>query len=534
MNASNLMKKLLVILIAVYGQHLFAQKWIPDLGNGRYKNPIIWADYSDPDVIRVGDDFYMTASSFNCVPALPVLHSTDLVNWELINYAVKRFPDPHFDVVQHGNGVWAPSLRFHDEWFYIYWGDPDRGIFMVRTQDPYGEWSAPLLVKKAAGNIDPCPLWDDDGKVYLVHAFANSRAGVNNILQVQELIEDGTVASSNRMVVYNASPNHKTMEGPKFYKRNGYYYIFTPAGGVAEGYQMVLRSGNPFGPYEEKTVLAQGNTSINGPHQGGWVELENGENWFIHFQEKQPYGRIVHLQPVKWMDDWPVMGSDPDNDGTGEPVMEYKKPNVNRPSEIKIPQTSDEFNNPELNLAWQWHANYYHHWFSLTANQGNLRLYTQYNPDSRSVWMVPNLLLQKLPAPEFTVTTKINTSNLRGREKAGLILMGLDYATLSFTPVKTGYKMELATCRNAHMGSDENIVYTEIQEVSEVFLRVSIDKKGQCQFAYSQNGTDFRDIGEAFQAREGRWIGAKTGIFAVSTQETGLKGFADFDWFRLE
>jgi beta-xylosidase len=533
-NASNLMKNLLVIIIAVNVQQLFAQKWIPDLGNGSYKNPVIWADYSDPDVIRVGDDFYMTASSFNCVPALPLLHSNDLVNWQLINYAVKRFPDSYFDVVQHGNGVWAPSIRFHDDWFYIYWGDPDRGIYMVRTQDPYGDWSAPVLVKKAAGNIDPCPLWDEDGRVYLVHAFANSRAGVSNILQVQELSEDATVALSNRMVVFNASPGHRTMEGPKFYKRSGFYYIFTPAGGVAEGYQMVLRAKNPFGPYEERTVLAQGNTGINGPHQGGWVELENGENWFIHFQEKQPYGRIVHLQPVKWIDDWPVIGADPDNDGIGEPVAEFNKPEIKKSSTIKIPQTSDEFNESALGLAWQWQANDYPHWYSLKANPGHLRLYAQYNPDLHSLWMVPNLLLQKLPAPEFTVTTKIRVSNLKGNEKAGLIVMGLDYASLTLAPAKEGYEMKLAICRDAISGSDENTADVKIINVPELFLKVSMDNTGICRFACSENGTDFQNMGGIFQAREGRWIGAKIGIFAVSSQETGMKGFADFDWFRIE
>jgi beta-xylosidase len=528
------MKKLIFILIVIYSHQLFAQQWIPDLGDGRYKNPVIWADYSDPDVIRVGDDFYMTASSFNCVPALPILHSTDLVNWEIINYAVKRFPDPYFDAVQHGNGVWAPSIRLHNGWFYIYWGDPDRGVNMVRTQDPYGEWSAPVLVKKAAGNIDPCPLWDDDGKVYLVHAFANSRAGVSNILQVQELSEDGSSAGSNRMVVYNGSPDHRTTEGPKFYKRNGYYYIFAPAGGVAEGYQMVLRSKNPFGPYEARTVLVQGNTSINGPHQGGWVELENGENWFIHFQEKQPYGRIVHLQPVRWADDWPVMGSDTDNDGTGEPVSEYQKPAVNKPSNRKIPQTSDEFNGQKFGLAWQWQANDYPYWYSLTANPGYLRLYAQYNPDSHSLWKVPGLLLQKFPSPEFTVTAKINTAGLKNSEQAGLLVMGLDYASLTLTPARKGYEIKLSTCRNAHTGSDEQVNEARFVNASDLFLRVRISNTGKCLFSYSEDETVFKNIGEIFQAREGRWIGAKVGIFAVSPHETGLKGFVDFDWFRIE
>ncbi|MBN2610336.1 MAG: glycoside hydrolase 43 family protein [Bacteroidales bacterium] len=522
------------LLLLLFVAQLQAQQWTPDLGNGKYKNPVIWADYSDPDVIKVGDDFYMTASSFNCVPALPVLHSTDLVNWELINHAVKRFPDSYFDIVQHGNGVWAPSLRFHDGWFYIYWGDPDRGVFMVRTQDPKGEWSQPVLVKKAYGNIDVCPLWDDDGKVYMVHAFANSRAGASNIVHINELNSDGSSILQKRMVIINGYPNHNTLEGPKYYKRNGYYYIFAPAGGVATGYQVVFRSKDIWGPYEERIVLTQGNTKINGPHQGGWVELDNGENWFIHFQELQPYGRITHLQPVKWIDDWPVMGSDEDKNGTGEPVLEYQKPKVNKPSEIKIPQTTDEFDNDKLSLTWQWQANYFDHWYSLDKKKGSLRLYAQYNPNSHSLWMVPNMLLQKFPAPVFSATTKINVTNLKNGEKAGLIIMGLDYASLLLSPSKNGYELSFATCKKADTGADEKVQAKVQTGEEEIYLKVNVDQSGKCRFAYSKNGKDFEFIGETFQAREGKWIGAKVGLLAISGQETGLKGFADFEWFRIE
>ena len=535
------MRILPVLLLIIILNSVDAQQWIPDLGNGKYKNPVIWADYSDPDVIRVGEDFYMTASSFNCVPALPILYSTDLVNWELINHAVKRFPDSYFDIVQHGNGVWAPSLRFVNGWFYIYWGDPDRGIYMVRTQDPRGEWSGPVLVKKAYGNIDPCPLWDNDaslpdmkGKVYLVHAFANSRAGVSNILQINELTGDGSSIGQERRVIINGYPNHNTIEGPKFYKRNGYYYIFAPAGGVAGGYQMVFRSKNVNGPYDERIVLAQGKTKINGPHQGGWVELENGENWFIHFQELQPYGRLVHLQPVKWIDDWPVMGVDDDNDGTGEPVTEFQKPKVKKATFVKIPQTSDEFNDNKINLAWQWQANPYDNWYSIDQKTGMLRLYAQYNSNPHSVWMVPNLLLQKFPAPIFDATTKINIQNLKNSEKVGLIIMGLDYASLTVSPAKEGYNLILTTCKNAYDGTDEKILERIDFNASEIYMGVKVDYLGKCQFSYSKDGKNYLNVGDVFQAREGRWIGAKVGIFATSSSETGLKGYADYDWFRIE
>ncbi|MEJ2545283.1 MAG: family 43 glycosylhydrolase, partial [Calditrichaceae bacterium] len=402
-----MIKKILIVLLIYYP--LKSQVWIPDIGDGTYKNPIIFADYSDPDVVRVGNDFYMTSSSFNCIPALPILHSNDLVNWKIINHAVKKFDDPWFDIPQHGNGVWAPSIRYHNNEFYIYWGDPDRGIFMVKTDDPYSQWEKPVLVKKAYGNIDPCPLWDDDGKVYLVHAFAHSRAGVKSLLQINELSAEGTQIVDKGRIVFDGHEAYPTIEGPKIYKRNGYYYIFAPAGGVQTGWQTVLRSKNIYGPYEDKIVLEQGSTNINGPHQGGWVELSNGENWFIHFQDKDAYGRIVHLNPVFWENDWPLMGEDFDGNGIGEPVTQYHKPKVKKAYPISAPQTSDEFSNTQLGLQWQWQANYSNEWYSLSENPDNLRLYAVKNNTSfNNLFMISNMLLQKFPAETFTVSTKID------------------------------------------------------------------------------------------------------------------------------
>ncbi len=510
----------------------FAQIWNPNLNDNEYQNPIIWTDYSDPDIVRVGKDFYMTASSFNCVPALPILHSTDLVNWEIVNYAVKKFTDPYFNKVQHGNGVWAPSIRFHDGWFYIYWGDPDRGIFMVKTKDPLGIWSEPILVKKAYGNIDPCPLWDDDGKVYLVHAFANSRAGLSHILQVQELSADGTEITDNRNIVINGYPENHTLEGPKFYKRNGYYYIFAPAGGVEFGWQMVFRSKYIWGPYEGKRVLEQGSTKINGPHQGGWIELENGENWFVHFQELQPFGRIVHLEPVRWEDDWPKMGIDYDGNGIGEPVAKYEKPNL--PYSNIAFNKSDEFNNDKYNLEWQWQANYKDNWFSLNENKGNLRLYSQYFSNPSSIFTLPNILAQKIPGPEFTAITKVNFANLKNDEKAGLTIFGLDYATITIRKDLSKYILQYSICKNAREKKSEVLIEEHQIENPKFYLRVNMDKNGICKFSYSSDAKNFNNIEKSFKAREGRWIGAKIGIFAISNKETGEKGFADFDWFRFE
>jgi beta-xylosidase len=531
------MKNIKVIIVIsffnIYSM-ISTEPWSPDLGDGTYKNPIIFADYSDPDVIKVGDDFYMTASSFNCVPALPVLHSKDLVNWKLINHAIKYFDDPAFDVPQHGNGVWAPAVRFYDGYFYIYYGDPDRGIFMVKTKDPYEEWDSPVLVKKAYGNIDPCPLWDDDGQVYLVHAFAYSRAGINSILQINRLSPDGSKTIDKGIIVFDGHKDYPTIEGPKFYKMNGYYYIFAPAGGVKSGWQTVLRSKNVYGPYEAKIVLAQGNTQINGPHQGGYIELENGESWFIHFQDRDAYGRIVHLQPVMWKNGWPVMGNDLDNDGTGEPVLTFRKPNVGKAYPVVIPQTSDEFDNPVIGFQWQWHANYQDAWYSL-ENKGLLRLYSQeMSCEATNLWEAPNFLLQKFPAPEFSVTTRITYINQKSDEKSGLIVMGRSYAYQAVIQKNDRRILEQVICLNADKGEDEEIIEQVGIGNGPVYLRINVEKDAVCAFYYSLDGIKFDSIGHPFNAVQGKWIGSKVGLFAARPCSSKKDGYADFDFFRVE
>ena len=316
-----------------------SQVWCPDNGDGTYTNPVLYADYSDPDVCVVGEDYYLTASSFNCIPGLPILHSKDLVNWEIIGYALQeQEPKELFARPQHGKGVWAPAIRYHNDSLFIYWGDPDLGIFMVKAKDPAGEWSNPVCVISGKGMIDPCPLWDDDGHCYLVNGWANSRCGFNSVLSVRELSADGTHAISQPRIVFDGGQENHTSEGPKFYKRDGYYWIMNPAGGVAMGWQLAMRSKSPYGPYEWKRVMWQGKTDINGPHQGAWVHTAQGEDWFLHFNDKGAYGRVVYLQPIDWSSGWPMMGNH------GEPYTKYCKPLTVNHEPITNPRESDEFN----------------------------------------------------------------------------------------------------------------------------------------------------------------------------------------------
>jgi len=510
--------------------------WQPDQSNGTYKNPVLFADYSDPDVIRSGDDFYLIASSFNCVPGLPILHSRDLVNWRILGHVFQQQPPAEvFCIPQHGNGVWAPAIRLHNGEFYIFYGDPDFGIYMAKAQHPAGPWSAPVLVQAAKGWIDPCPFWDDDGKAYLIRAWARSRSGIQSILTLHRMSPDGTKLLDEGITVFNGLANHPTIEGPKLYKRNGYYYVFAPAGGVTRGWQTVLRSKAIYGPYEDRIVMDQGKTQINGPHQGAWVELQSGESWFLHFQDRGAYGRIVHLQPMKWVDDWPVIGADPDGDGKGEPVLGHKKPEVGKNSPVAVPQTSDEFDTRDLGLQWQWHANFEPRWFSLSARRGWLRLPAMPMPEGAvNLWLVPNLLLQKFPAPAFTVTSRLNFTGLALGEQAGLLIMGTDYSYLAVERLGTGFRVRRVVSADAANGGQEVEQASATLESGVVFLRVRVEPEAVCWFSFSRDGKEFQPLGQPFPARPGRWIGAKLGLFAVVRAGGKPSGHADFDWFRVE
>jgi len=526
--------------IRQYSQSTYvSQVWKSDNGDGTYTNPILHADYSDPDVIRVGNDYFMTASSFNCSPGLPILYSKDLVNWKIVNYALKRnIPEDVFSAPQHGKGVWAPCIRFHKGEFYIYWGDPDFGVYRVKTADPLRKWEEPVLVLPGKGIIDPSPLWDDNGDAYLVTGWAASRSGINSLLTIWPMNPDGSRVIGEGKHVFDGHDFHQTVEGPKLYKKDGFYYIFAPAGGVTKGWQLVLRSKNIYGPYEEKIVLTQGETSINGPHQGAWIETQTGESWFIHFQDKGAYGRILHLEPVSWKNGWPVIGEDADGDGCGQPVLTHKKPNMGKNWPVCSPRETDEFDNENLGMQWQWAANERINWFVLLRGKGYLRLLAfPKNTEGEPLWNVPNLLMQKFPGPDFTATTKIKLTlefDVWQGKQAGLIVMGNDYSYLAISKDETGYKVDQITCKNADLDGQEQKGATALLKGNEVFLRVQVSSPDAiCKFSYSENGTDFKPIGETLKAKNELWIGSKVGLFC--TAEPGIRkgSYADIDWFRI-
>ena len=510
--------------------------WISDQRDGSFRNPVLYADYSDPDAVRVGDEYWLTASSFSHVPGLPILHSRDLVNWTLVNHALPvLLPRDHFSQPRHGAGVWAPAIRHHAGKFWIFYPDPDFGIYVVTADDPRGKWSEPVLVKAGKGLIDPCPFWDEDGQAYLIHGWAKSRSGISNQLTLHRLAPDGSALLNEGKVIIdgNKLEGWRTLEGPKLYKRAGFYWVFAPAGGVAEGYQAVFRSREIWGPYEHRIVLDQGSTPVNGPHQGAWVTTPKDEDWFPHFQEMPAYGRVVHLQPMQWRaDGWPVMGNDADGDGKGEPVLVHTKPSDAGRS-VAVPATSDEFEGAKPGLQWQWQSNPRNEWSSLTARPGSLRLQCVPLATANSHWNAAHLLMQKFPAPAFVATTWLHFSPKAEGEAAGLIVFGDDYAWLGLRKTGDRQRLVFVTCLDAQKDGVENEIASTDVKAEGIYLRVSVGEGARCRFAYSEDGKKFVPIGGEFQAKSSRWVGAKVGIFASASLGATDSGHADFDWFRV-
>jgi len=486
-----------------------------------YRNPVLFADYSDPDVIRDGDHYYLVASTFHFVPGIPILDSTDLVHWTILGHVVSRLTmDPRYDLVggdRYGKGVWAPSIRKHHGLFYVYFPTPTEGIFVSTAPGITGPWSAPRAVIAQAGLEDPCPFWDDDGKAYLIH----SKTGAGPLI-LHRMSPDGRhVLDGGRIVVQD--PVHlPTLEGPKLYKRNGYYYIFAPFGGVEKGSQAVLRSRSIYGPYDFHVVLSQGSTSINGPHQGGYVETPGGEGWFIHFQSKGAHGRIVHLEPVKWRDDWPIIGDDPGGQSTGQPVPSGPIPEHQVTLSVQHPQTSDEFDRITLGPQWEWNHNPDDARWSLTARPGFLRLVPT---RATGLLAARNTLTQCMQDNSFRFTVRIDVSKIKNGIHTGIAMFEESASGLEI--VQKGNERRLDFFHlNDHMDGPV---------LSQPLVQLRIHIYGdQADYSYSlDDGSTFRPLGSTTPIHFSWWKGSRPALFAY-TADASDPGYVDFDWVHYE
>lgn len=510
-----------------------------------YSNPILYADYSDPDVIRVGSDYFMVASSFHFSPGIPILTSRDLVHWKILGHVLPKLPfHPAYDMVppytltdsiskpvgdgmRYAGGVWAPSIRFHDGRFYVYWATPNEGIFMSSAADPAGKWSEPVAVLAGPGYEDPCPFWDDDGRAYLVHSRVGAGPGI-----LHAMSPDGKTVYDAGKTIVDDKVNLPVFEGPKVYKRNGYYYIFAPIGGVETGPQAVLRSRHIDGPYESRAVLKP-TATIKGPHQGGYIETPTGQGWFIHFNSTGAFGRITYLEPVVWQDDWPIIGERSDKaELSGTPVSSYALPQTGVAYQL---QDSDEFSASTLGLQWSWNHNPDDARWSLTQRPGYMRIEAN---KARYLVGARNTLTQILQGPQSEIATRIELAGLAEQQRAGLTLFGVKVPWI-------GIVRENGVNYLSYSNSGEELRGPRI-DAPAVILRAVVKQDQTVQFSYAlQDQAPFKEFGPVTQlARFSWWKGSRPAVFTYIKSDSDEarsarapnridRNYIDIDWFRV-
>lgn len=501
------------------------QVWSPDNGDGTFTNPLMWGDWPDPDVIRVGDDFYFVSTSMHYVPGSPIATSKDLVNWKMVGYAVERYDeDPRYDM-QNGqlylNGSWANSIRYNNGKFYVAFCTPyKRGIedghfSICEAEKPEGPWKRTIFPEYL---YDPGLFFDDDGKVYVAHGQGK--------LYLTELNSDVRSVKGKPVEIWNKRfkdsrtfGGHFGMEGAHMYKINGKYYITCPAGGT-EGWQVCLRSDNIYGPYEHK-IIAEDSTSYppNGLHQGGMVQLKNGDWWFIIMQDRGAIGRVPHLLPVKWVDGWPMLG---DN---GKDVITYPKPNVGKTYPVLAPETSDEFTKKRLGLQWQWNHNPDNSKWTLTERPGYMRLKAS---QAANLKEARNTLTQRVQGPSSEGSVVMGLAGLKEGNVAGFGVFQFPYAYVAVQ--QEGNNRKVVMC------NDGEIVETvEAIKGDKIWIRARVtDQNFIARFYYSLDGKTFSPIGNELKMGLGLdWTANRFCLFNYSTKASGVDGYADFDWFRF-
>jgi len=499
-----------------------AQKLHSDNGNGTYTNPVIAADFPDPDVILVGDIYYMVTTTMFVFPGVTILKSKDLVNWEYCSNAVSRFDFSNcYDLDtcnRYGRGQWATSIKYHNGKFYLLFITLNEGGFMCTAEKAEGPWKITHLPK---GFYDPGLFFDDDarlphgqGKIYVAH-------GYNKIFITE--VDSNLVDIAPDSLVYTGDIR-KGLEGTHVYRIKGYYYLYCTYGG-RDGIQVALRSKNIYGPYEQKIVIRDTTPGINfGIHQGALIQTQTAEWWTMLFVDSGPFGRFPSLQPVTWIDDWPMVGVN------GKAVITYRKPNVGEMYPINTLPTSDEFNDKRLGMQWGWNHNPDPTNWSLTERRGHLRLTT--GKVVSNLTEARNTLTQR-PFAAYdqtiptTAITKMDITNMKDGDVAGLAVLQDPYAFIALRQTN-GSKYLL-------MANNGNVVDSIAMIASSVYLRSVISNStGKASFSFSFDNKKFHSLGDEFTMRFSLKIftGNKFCLFNYATKETG--GYVDFDWFRMQ
>ena len=498
-----------VIFLLVFAMFFFkptinAQSTITsDNGDNTFTNPLINLDFPDPDIIRVGDDYYMASSTFTTFPGVPIAHSKDLVNWEIIGYTYDSLPSIRSYHIEEGKamyrwGSWAPCIRYNKGKFYI-----------ASSTKPEG----PYTIKKLGQTLyDPSVLFDEDGRIYACY-------GSNTIMIAEfDTNLNKLITEPTPVFVGNCGTN---FEGSHIYKRDGWYYICNTARGY-NGMQLCMRSKNIYGPYESRVISTDDmNYADAGLHQGGFIDTKEGETFFFMFQDRDYVGRVPVLQPVIWKDGFPYIGSK-----QGRALTTVKKPNI--PIVGKSIENnfvgSDEFNDEKLALKWHWNHLPDNSKWSLTKKKGYLAITASHSPN---FMYAQNSLMQRIVGGGSVATTRMDLSDLQVNDVAGLAVANLPYAGISI-------QQNVGSQTLLMFENGETVEKAPIQNVKEIYLQIEATPEGTAKFSYSFEGKKYIPLGKEFimEFTVKTFLGNRLAMFCYNTG-VAKTGTAYFDWFHL-
>jgi beta-xylosidase len=491
--------------------------WQADNGNGTFTNPPLYADYPDPDIIRVGEDFYMVSTTFVDSPGINVLRSKDLVNWQIVSHAATLVNGGNrFDMIggtAYRHGFWAASIRYHNGTFYVV-DNPTFGHARVYyTTNLAGPWQSHELNQPA---YDPGFFIDTDGTGYI--ACGNTRLSLltlnSNYSQVVSVRTD--------ILVYRG------IEGSHMIKRGNYYYLFNANPSLRPFALLCSRSTNIFGPYETIKSL----DDPRGGHQGGIVELADGQWYGFVMKDCGAIGRMTDIGPIFWTNNWPVWGTP---EAPGEVPAVTRKPIPGEP--ICQPATSDDFSSPTLGLQWQWNHNPDNSRWSLTARPGCLRLKPT---EATNFWFARNTLTQKGQGPWSCGEVKFDLSHLRPGDVCGFGTFGKTNGQISVSGGSHGavtLNMNVTVPMNP---SSTKLWQTNLGSVrftgTNIYLRTELNftnDLGSC--SYGADGIHWTMLGGPFNLaydwQTGTFQGEKFAIFCFNSNPGD--GYVDVDWFHF-
>ena len=507
---------------------VFQNKPWGDQGNGNYMNPVLPGDYSDLDAIRVGFDYYAISSTFQFSPGVVILHSRDLVNWQILSHVTDDLLqiDPAYNwdkMDRYGKGVWAGSIRYYKNKFWVYFCTPNEGFFMSTATNPAGPWEPLQKMWEVAGWDDCCPFWDDDGQGYIVatnfsdkykiHLFKMSPDGKQIILKSDKVIHQS-----------------EGSEGNKFYKFYGmYYHLYSevkPEGRVL----MMGRSENIYGPYETKQLIHVNKLIDREPNQGGLVQMRPGHWCFFTHQGTGDWeGRAACLLPVTWINGWPILGQ-VGADTIGNMVWTSPKPI--RSSPIIFIQTDDEFDQASLPVQWEWNHQPRKEMWSLTEREGFLRLHafvpvklTDRKDKRDLLFRAGNTLTQRsMRTVQSEATVRIETKGMTNGQTSGLCHFGGTYSTFGIKQLKGVCNLVYDNNGNEQSGP----IITD----NAIWLRSTWGLDGISRYEYSLDGKTFTQFGFGYKLTWGSYRGDRIGIYNYNLKNES--GYIDVDWFHYK